>query len=299
MNIVAGDRLLQLFGDSVLLERLFWATIELTVLAMAVWVGIRIFRKLSPRVRALLWLLVLVKPLVALCVGAVMPIFEVEVLQSPPAMVQNTMSSFPTQDATTPEIESPATILIPPEVLATIDSSTTSSTTAAAPIPTTPLTPPAPLAGQLNITWPGFPVLFAYSWIGIALLLGLYKGLDVIRLHRLNRKSSAPSTAIKERYEAIAASLNVKYPPRLRITETLESPALAGVLMPVILLPQWILKDEHEAAVGWALRHELIHWKHGDTLANLLRQITQVLFFFHPLAWIAGKHWEEEGRARL
>jgi beta-lactamase regulating signal transducer with metallopeptidase domain len=295
MNIMTGDAIGQFLGDSVLLERLFWATIELTVLAAAVWVGIRIFRKLSPRVRALLWLLVLVKPLVALCVGAAMPIFEVEVVQPPLTTVQeSTPHALP---ATTTAVSKTAPAATPSSSSATStnpDSGATASATAAKPVQTIPAIRPEAPERMLKITWPGFPVLFAYSWIVIALLLGLYKGLDVIRLRRLIRTSNVPSTALKERYEAIVNHIGVKHPPRLCITETLETPALAGVLRPVILLPQWMLNDRYEAAVDWALRHELIHWKHGDTLANLLRQITQALFFFHPLAWFAGKRWEEE-----
>jgi len=156
---------------------------------------------------------------------------------------------------------------------ASVTSTTTTSTTAA-PVQTIPAIRSEAPDRQPRITRPGFPILFAYSWIAIALLLGMYKGLDVIRLRRLIRTSSAPSSAIKERYEAIANHIGVKHPPLLCITDTLESPALAGVLMPVILLPLWMLNNKHEAAVGWALRHELIHWKHGNTLSNLLRQIT-------------------------
>ena len=294
MNIINVDTILQYLGDFTLLERLFWATVELTLLAAIVWVFTRIFRKLSPRVRALLWLLVLIKPLVALCVGAAMPVFEVEVTPPPLTMVQeSTPHTLPAITTAVPETEPAAT---PPasSATSTTDSGTTASTTATAPVQAIPATRPETRTPQPKFTWPDFHVIFAYSWILLTLLLGMYKGLDVIRLRRLIRTSNVPSTVLKERYEAIAAEIGVKHPPRFCITETLESPALAGVLMPVIMLPQWMLNDKHEAAVGWALRHELIHWKHGDTLANLLRQITQVLFFFHPLAWLAGKRWEEE-----
>lgn len=295
MDIITGDAIRQFLGDFTLLERLFWATVELTALAAIVWVGLRLFRNLSPRVRALLWLLVLVKPLVALCAGAAMPIFTVNVPQPPLTAVQrNITPPFPATVTTAPEKDSTATTTTASTTSTTTGLETTVSTTAAKPVQKTPATRPEAPARSPRITWPGFPVLFAYSWITIALLLGVYKGLDIIRLHRLIKKSDVPSTAIKEHYETIAANLRIKHPPQFRITGILESPALTGVFRPVILLPQWMLNNKHEAAVGWALRHELIHWKHGDTLANLLRQITQVLFFFHPFAWSAGKHWEEE-----
>ena len=143
MNIVAGDRMLQFFGDFVLLERLFWASIEMTILALAVWVGIRIFRKLSPRVRALLWLLVLVKPLVALCVGAAMPIFEVEVMQPPLTIVQeSTAHALPVTTTATPETEPIATASSSSATSTDPGSGMTVSTTATTPFRAIPATQP-------------------------------------------------------------------------------------------------------------------------------------------------------------
>ena len=45
--------------------------------------------------------------------------------------------------------------------------------------------------------------------------------------------------------------------------------------------------------LSWSLRHELTHWKARDPWANALRRLFQILFFFHPAAWWAGKQWKE------
>lgn len=39
------------------------------------------------------------------------------------------------------------------------------------------------------------------------------------------------------------------------------------------------------------LAHELAHFKRGDLFWNWLPVVTQGLFFFHPLVWLAGREW--------
>ena len=51
-----------------ILERLIAASVDLAVLAVLTWGGIRLLRPRSPRLVALLWLLVMIRPLVGLAV---------------------------------------------------------------------------------------------------------------------------------------------------------------------------------------------------------------------------------------
>src|SRR5688572_9472933 len=59
-----------------LLERLFFASAELAVLAVAVALAIAVLRIRSPRACAMLWLIVLAKPIVTLAFGAVIPVLR-------------------------------------------------------------------------------------------------------------------------------------------------------------------------------------------------------------------------------
>src|SRR5580692_4577100 len=85
MNVARLDfapvlqRLLTPFAGHPLLERLFFGSLELAVLALLVLAAIRIGRIRSPRLTALLWLLVLGKPLVSLAIGSPFHLFRMEV----------------------------------------------------------------------------------------------------------------------------------------------------------------------------------------------------------------------------
>src|SRR5687767_6513925 len=54
---------------TLLFERLVGVSVDLAILAVLVWGALRLLRPRSPRLVALLWLLVMVRPLIGLAVG--------------------------------------------------------------------------------------------------------------------------------------------------------------------------------------------------------------------------------------
>ena len=62
-----------------LLERLFFASVELAVLAVVVYAAIRVGRIRSARLASILWLLVLAKPLVSLAIGSPIPLVRMHI----------------------------------------------------------------------------------------------------------------------------------------------------------------------------------------------------------------------------
>ena len=111
MNVARLDfapvvqRVLTAFAGHPLLERLFFASLELAVLALLVFAAIRIGRIRSPRLAALLWLLVLGKPLVSLAVGSPFHLFRMEVpavVAAAPAPLEMATSSDPQVPAAAP-----------------------------------------------------------------------------------------------------------------------------------------------------------------------------------------------------
>jgi beta-lactamase regulating signal transducer with metallopeptidase domain len=76
--------------------------------------------------------------------------------------------------------------------------------------------------------------------------------------------------------------------PRVATLDSLATPAVHGVLVPVLLLPRpWIGRrparsDEH------ALLHELAHVARRDLLADEVVALVRAVLWFHPLVWIAA-----------
>jgi beta-lactamase regulating signal transducer with metallopeptidase domain/HEAT repeat protein len=265
-----------------ILGRLFFASVEMTVLAGLVWAAIRSGIVRSPRWRSLLWLLVLAKPFVVVTLGALLPVLQVEV--APPV---NPASHEAVGRESTGAVSSAHNA--EPADAVEEDATWVEEGNAGAPtsIDSVPLQP------RLWV-WPwGLLRLLLAVWVVGVFVLGAYVAFDRICLWRLIASARLAPNALWGRYCELAGTLRVGKPPRLRVTKALESPALAGVLRPTILLPGWLADKAWNAELEWSLRHELAHWKLGDSLANAARQAAQVFFFFHPVTWWAGRKWQE------
>ncbi len=239
--------------------RLFAASLELAVLAAIVALGIRLMRLRSPRTIALLWLLVMAKPLVSLFVGPLVPVLA----WAPAAGLR-----------VEEERERRASTAGGPEEAVVTNRTVWRS-------------PAAPALLRAAGPW------LKGTWITGALVVLLFGIWDRRRLGLIIARATPASPALRSRLASLAARLGVRRPPALLVTDRLESPALARTFVPVILLPRWLAEEGSAEQLDWSFRHELTHWRMRDPWAGALRQVLQTVFFFHPVAWWAGKRWEE------
>jgi beta-lactamase regulating signal transducer with metallopeptidase domain len=245
-----------------ILNRLIAASVDLSVLAVLTWGGLRLLRPRSPRLIAVLWLLVMVRPLIGLAVGPLVPLDLPRVsIGSPAGQVQHEREEILTRGGA-----------VRSERVSRLAGPSTAST---------------------SMTIPDGAATLWAAGMAVLLLVAL---VDRLRLRRLLRESEPAPANIRERMEEAARDLGVpagRRLPDLLVTRTLESPALAGLWRPVVLVPSWLTGEERQDQLRWALSHELTHWRAGDLLAGAVRQIFQTVFFFHPVAWWVGRQWEE------
>lgn len=244
-----------LFTQSAWIERLTAASVDLAVLAALVWGGIRLLRPRSPRLVALLWILVMVRPLIGLAAGPLiswnLPVVSVEV---PP--FKHVSEEVRVRGAE--RVETSERVV---------------------------------LGGGSSAALPGAFWLWCAGITGFLLLAGA----DRLRLRRLLRTTGEPSVELRECLGEAAARLGLsrRALPRLRVTRDLDSPALAGFWRPIILIPAWLVERGSREQLLWALAHELAHWRVGDPAGAAVRQLFRTIFFFHPVAWWVGRRWEE------
>jgi beta-lactamase regulating signal transducer with metallopeptidase domain len=111
------------------------------------------------------------------------------------------------------------------------------------------------------------------------LLVGLARTRRIVR-----RASLAPAWSLA----AARAGRTTGQRVDVRATAELDAPAVAGVLAPVILVPQasasW--SDDRRYAV---LLHELAHVRQKDCLAQVVAQLACAVHWFNPLLWLATR----------
>jgi beta-lactamase regulating signal transducer with metallopeptidase domain len=75
---------------------------------------------------------------------------------------------------------------------------------------------------------------------------------------------------------------------KVRLTEDSLSPAVCGLIRPVILLPRSLVEKLSAGQVRAVLLHELIHLRRGDVWMNCLQMLLQIFYWWHPLLWFAN-----------
>lgn len=290
------DALRVLVSENPLLARLFFASIEVTVLALAVAAMIRLARIRSPRVISLLWLVVLVKPIVSLALGSPVTIAclgpveaanrtVVWAVEKPAAAVadeKRVCSALPGADV--PIAEEP---------------SRWAGASAAEPVAEgsiDPLAEALPLdeSGLGRSAFAAWLSTFACgAWLAAVIFFVARYVFCHWKLRRIVAGSSAPPDPVAATYRSIASQLGVRRLPRLIVTEALDSPAIVGLFRPVILVPAWLAERGDCPELVWSLRHELTHWRWRDPAAIGVRDLATTLFAFHPFVWWAGRRQTE------
>jgi len=104
------------------------------------------------------------------------------------------------------------------------------------------------------------------------------------------RASAAPE-AIHAMTREIAARLRLSRVPDIRLSDAVETPLVAGVLRPAIVVPANRFERLGADRQRMAVCHELAHIKRRDLWFGAAVAIAERLFFFHPLARLAAREY--------
>jgi beta-lactamase regulating signal transducer with metallopeptidase domain/tetratricopeptide (TPR) repeat protein len=118
--------------------------------------------------------------------------------------------------------------------------------------------------------------------------------LGAARVARIRRRASGEvDSDWTDLSIGLAAKLGLPRPVRLLFSAEVAVPVTAGVLRPVVLLPERARRwnDERRRVV---LLHELAHVLRADWVALLIGQAASAVYWFHPLAWSIRVHMQKD-----
>lgn len=135
-----------------------------------------------------------------------------------------------------------------------------------------------------------------FLWLSVITALAGVSVASVFRLRRIVRGAAPLSDpALLEIVRDAASSMGMRTSPRVLITQFDTSVLTLGVLRPVVLLSERTLTCCEIPELKLVLSHEFAHIRRGDAWLGLLPHLTKILFWFHPMAWLA---WHEVDVAR-
>ncbi|NNF03481.1 MAG: TonB family protein [Rhodothermales bacterium] len=152
-----------------------------------------------------------------------------------------------------------------------------------APIPTTTVAA-APADYSVDPVWTAIGLLTIIALlcaiIGTARLIA--SAVSLMRVRRASRPVSDP--ALERSVPAFAAALGFKTGVEIRCTPEINTPMSAGILKPVILMP------EHETEnLDLIVLHELVHHRRRDVVRLVVSRMIRAVFFVHPLTHALGR----------
>lgn len=127
-------------------------------------------------------------------------------------------------------------------------------------------------------------VLFLFWAAGILTLLIMYVRNEHLFFLSLKNSTHFPD---QNKLQQLVVQLEIRNPVELRLSPNVPAPFTKGFRKPVIYLPQSAL-NWNENQLNHVLCHELAHIQRKDILVITIQNILNVLYFFHPLVWIAN-----------
>ncbi len=125
-------------------------------------------------------------------------------------------------------------------------------------------------------------------WASGALCLVAYAAVNHLKLHRrVTRQRPFIGEATLHLLEDCKALLTVRAPVTLLETEAVESPTLFGFLRPRLLLPAGFTSSVSREELRHVFLHELAHLKRRDVLIGWAMLGLQAVHWFNPLVWLA------------
>lgn len=250
--------------------------LKATPLLAGAWLLTALASRASAATRHFVWVLAIGGALLVPVVGVVAPRWEVTV----PAMVSQ-MAPGP---ATATAVEASASARIGGEPAAASDE----------PTDLRALGSQAEAAGNsapsMALRLPSPTTIWAIGAVLVALLLAI----SLWGMARLARRSRPESDArIRDEVRRLAQRLGVRRPIRMLRSSAQAMPMTWGALRPTVLLPASV-DDWPTTRREAVLLHELAHVKRLDWLTQLMARLACVVYWWHPLAWIAARRLREE-----
>ena len=152
---------------------------------------------------------------------------------------------------------------------------------------------PRPAPATLPGRWPGAEAVLLGGWVaGMVLSLGSL-AVGLWRLSRIKHRSRLIEGEWLRQAREVSRALGLRR--RVTFHETIEPALLVtwGDRRPEVLLPAGADRWPSER-IRIVAAHELAHVRRGDWPIQLLGELLRIVYWFHPLAWLACRQLRQE-----
>lgn len=143
---------------------------------------------------------------------------------------------------------------------------------------------------RANTDWlPSLLVIAVWTWLGgiVIALVQLVRRLNHLKPIRQSLKpieTDRISTSVRTHVELQFAAASL---PPVMVSHLLRAPVVLGLLRPVVVLPENLLRESNDRRLSDVLIHECAHIARGDHWIHAFQQLAGVLYWLHPgVRWL-------------
>lgn len=261
-----------------MIEFLWPLSVELALFAVLVVAALAILRPKSPSMRHLFWCLVLVKPLTTLLVATPVSMYGFLKLEPAPRVV---VTPTPTAVATGHD-----GFGLPGTEFVTRRRANGWRLVAAAGTPVESV----PTLGGYGLA--GMAYLLVVAGLGLRLALGYAYVSSLRHAARIPRDGPLAGLLADTMHR-----MGIRRRAVLGVLNTDDGPILAGMVRPVILMPEQLTRTLTPRQLEYVIAHELTHLRRWDNLILVFQRAMEVVLFFHPAIWLCGWALRREAEA--
>lgn len=143
---------------------------------------------------------------------------------------------------------------------------------------------------SINRTPRAILIAIFFLWLFGVLVLLIPTIRSMVRLRKL-RRTLVPLTQTNHvrLFETCKQECGIHHTFFLGTSKEIRSPITFGYFKSYIVLPEDTLDSFSEQELRYIYIHELQHYKNKDFIINICFIIIQILYWFHPLIWLALK----------
>lgn len=128
----------------------------------------------------------------------------------------------------------------------------------------------------------------ATVWIAGMVVVALLFLHAALKLRKIQRTTTVLSNKdLLQLFERCKRHLHISKPLIVGESSLVKSPMTFGLLRTYVVLPVHLDERMSMKDIEYIFMHELHHYKYKDIVTNYVMVIFQILYWFHPLVWIA------------
>ena len=131
-------------------------------------------------------------------------------------------------------------------------------------------------------------------WLTGVLALTFRMASRLWQVHGLKRHAQAAPIMVQDRFSALLRRFGLTGKVQVRLHPAITGPFVVGAFRSVVYLPLSAVTSLSPAQLDAVLSHELEHIRRADYLWNLVQNLIETLFFYHPAVWWIGARLREQ-----